>query len=622
MCGLITIIYKDPNRLVDEKTDHLEHIGRAMVDTLRHRGPDESKVVRMGNAVLGHTRLSIIDLSTGSQPILNEDNNVAVLLNGEIYNFPELKISMMKKGHVFRTNTDTEVIVHLYEEYGEEVFTYLNGMFAIVIYDIARNVLLAARDRMGEKPILFWESNELLIIASELKSILVHPQVERQIDPQALGLYLNSMYVPAPLCIFKGIKKLAPAHFLRFENGKVTLKQYWRPMQSIRWDWRLEDINDVFIELFSNAVKIRTISDVPIGVFLSGGIDSSAVTAFMSLAYQGAVKTFTVGFEDEIDERPYAKLVADRYHTEHTELFVTDQIDAVMQSVIEYFDEPFGDSSAIPTYLVAREARKHVKVILTGDGGDELFAGYGSYIDQKYLLGGRISSFVFKKANQALIQCFKKGLLEACYARSSDETALSHWLWVRTISTQAEIEKSMRLSAPDIAGFFKHNRWLPFTGKDPLSIAFEHDFNYYLPDDLLKKVDMAAMLASLECRAPFLDHRLVEFAMQIPPILKVKNDVSKYLLKQMMTDYLPEPILTRKKTGFGAPVSSWLNGGLKGMTLDCLGTGSKLESILSKDSIQSCIQAFYDNKSSKNDYRTAFRVWLLLVLELWMRKYA
>lgn len=544
-----------------------------------------------------------------------------MLLNGEIYNFHELRADLEKKGHCFQSTSDTEVIVHLYEECGEEVFTKLNGMFAIVIYDTRSNILLAARDRAGEKPLVYWESPELFAVASEIKALLQLPGFSRDVNVNALALYLNSMYVPAPLSIFSGIRKLPPAHFLRFDGNKTVFRKYWDPQQQIKWEWKEDEIKEQFLEIFSDAVKIRTYSDVPIGVFLSGGIDSSAVTAFMARNCTNPVKTFTVGFTQEIDERPFARMVAERYRTDHTELLVSDRVEDVVEEVLGYFDEPFGDSSAIPTYLVSREARKFVKVILTEDGGDELFAGYGSYIDQKYQIGNRIGTKLYKTANQLTLKYFGKGFLEDCYPRDPDTfKAFEHWHWVRTVFHENELQCIINQEFNSVRDYFRNKRWLEVQGEDALSISYSFDLNYYLPDDLLKKVDMASMLASLECRAPFLDYRLIELSLRIPPNLKVKNDCLKYLLKGSMSEHLPTEVLQWPKTGFGAPVESWLKNHLKAMTYDLLSPGCRIESFIHRKSIQHCLDMLY-NRSTNTDYRVAQKMWLLLVFEIWMRKY-
>jgi len=621
VCGLITLLRKgqtDPNK--SEIGPNLLGICRDMLDTLKFRGPDEQTLVQFGPAILGHTRLSIIDLSTGSQPIYNEGKTVAVLLNGEIYNFLELRDELESKGHRFSTRSDTEVVVHLYEEVGEGVFSKLNGMFAIVLYDLKRNLLLAGRDRAGEKPLVYWDSGTEMVFASELKAILRHPSFRKEVDLEALALYFNCMYVPAPLTIFKGARKLPPAHYMKIHDDNVEIKKYWDPKVEIQWDLQADGAVEEYLSLFSDAVKRRIISDVPIGVFLSGGIDSSAVTAFMALNCCSPIKTFTVGFGDEIDERSFARLVAERYRTEHTELFVKDNIEDVVQQVISYFDEPFGDSSAIPTYMVSKEARNFVKVILTGDGGDELFAGYDSYIDQKYQIGGRVTTKALRTINELCVKVFGVNPVERLYPKRSGKWAEKHWRYVRTVLGEEQIDDLFLQPSYGTADFFSKNKWLEVIGTDALSKSYSHDLNFYLPDDLLKKVDMASMLTSLECRAPFLDHRLIEFSLKIPPQLKVKHDIVKYLLKKSLTGYLPPEILSRRKTGFGAPVESWLKNQLREMTLDILAPGCKCEQFLKRDSISKAIGAVHRPKRNI-DYRVPYRLWLIVVFELWLREY-
>jgi asparagine synthase (glutamine-hydrolysing) len=621
MCGLITIYGKKHDLDSDQATAHLLRTGQDMLKTLQRRGPDEFSLLKFGPALLGHTRLSIIDLHTGSQPIFNEDKSIAVLLNGEIYNYREIRADLEKSGHRFQSTSDTEVIVHLYEECGEEVFSKLNGMFAIIIYDSRLNTLLAARDRIGEKPIVYWESAETFVVASEIKALLQFPGVSRDIDTNALAIYLNSMYVPAPLTIFSDIKKLQPSHFIKIFNGKTSIHRYWNPVRAIKWDWKEDDIREQFLDIFEDSVKIRTYSDVPLGVFLSGGIDSSAVAAFMARNSAVPIQTFTVGFTQDIDERPFARIVAEKYRTDHTELLVSDRVVDVVDEVIGYFDEPFGDSSAIPTYLISREARKHVKVILTGDGGDELFAGYQAYLNQKYQTGNRIETKIFKTINQCFLGLFGFGPLESLYPKkTNNHLPFQHWHWVRTIFTDQELQEILLLRSEKSQKFFRDRHWLDLDGTDALTISYAFDMNFYLPDDLLKKVDMASMLCSLECRAPFLDYRLIDLSLKIPPNLKVKNDCLKYILKKSLDGLLPSEILNRRKTGFGAPVDAWLRNNLKSMVLDHLQHGSKIESFIDKEYIQSVMNDFY-RKDSCDDFRIPSKLWLLFILEVWMKKY-
>ena len=617
MCGLIGLFFK--KQLSTQESDRVRRSCGEMLDTLAFRGPDEKSLVQMGSVFLGHTRLSIIDLVSGSQPIFNEDKSVAVVLNGEIYNFRTLRDDLIKKGHQFSSKSDTEVIVHLYEDEGENVFARLTGMFSIVIYDHARKLLLAARDRIGEKPLIYQDDGDKFLAASELKALLKFSGGRNELDSDALSLYLNCMYVPAPLTIFRNFKKLLPGHYIKVTSDKTEIRKYWSPELEVRRDWKESEIIDGFRTIFSKAVEDRIVSDVPIGVFLSGGMDSSAVTAVMAQCCPGRIKTFSLGFAEEIDERPYAKLVADRYRTDHTEILIEDKVEDVFAEIIGYFDEPFGDSSAIPTYLVSREARKHVKVILTGDGGDELFAGYDSYNDQKYQLSGRISTRLLREVSN-LFNLNNNGIFDMLYPRLRSNSAREHWLGVRSVFSDGEIAGLFNNHPVRTSGYFEKNHWLNVKNSDALSIAFAHDLNFYLPDDLLKKVDMASMRASLECRAPFLDHALIEFCMKIPPQMKLKNNNMKYLLKNAFKNDLPEEILNRPKHGFGAPVENWLKKPLRQMTFDYLAPGCKIESLINRIAIDSIIESVYKLNKCE-DYRVPFKLWLILILEAWMRSY-
>lgn len=619
MCGIVGIYLKPPYRNGDADEGMLQ-VGRRMLESLHFRGPDECHLVMSDAVVLGHTRLSIIDLSTGTQPIYNEDRTIAVILNGEIYNYRELRRELAAKGHCFRTHSDTEVIVHLYEEMGEALFSRLNGMFSILIHDRKKDLVLGARDRVGEKPFVYCETGTGVFFASEIKALLQVPGVARTIDPVALALYLKNLAVPAPCTIFSKIRKLQPAHYIKVQGTVLEIRRYWTPHLAVDWNADEKRIFEEFQAIFSEAVRSRTIADVPLGVFLSGGIDSSAVVAFMSRHCSGPVKTFSVGFGDEIDERPFARIVADRYQTQHTELFVDQKIEDVVVDVLEYFDEPFGDSSAVPTYLVAREARKHVKVVLTGDGGDELFAGYSSYLSQKYIRGNRLTSRAYRDINRLSKATLGKTLHDRWYSRVASAYAKQHLDEVRSIYSADEIFRMVGVEPEKIRRYYNNNKWLDLDSGDSLSCAYEFDTNYYLPDDLLKKVDMASMMTSLECRAPFLDHHLVEFAMKIPPNLKVKNDILKYVLKQSLVQDLPAEILCRPKTGFGAPQESWMRRQLKPQLLDYLAPGCHCESLIPRAIIDGVTKEFYGSERCAS-WRLPSKLWLLFVLEVWLRKY-
>jgi len=618
MCGFIVIKRFVSAQLHGEVLEQSLRIGRRLLETQRFRGPDEFNVVPFGSAILGHARLSIIDLSTGTQPIYNEDGTVAVLLNGEIYNYQALRNSLQAKGHTFATRSDTEVIVHLYEEVGEDVFAHLNGMFSVVIYDSRSDVLLAGRDRIGEKPLLYWQTDDEIIFATELKAIAAHPDFQKRLCDDALSLYFQVMYVPAPLTIFDGVTKVQPASYVKVANGKLESRSYWSPLQAGDPLVDEHEIVEEFESLFTDSVSIRRVADVPIGVFLSGGIDSSAVAAFMAQVSNQPVRTFSARFGDSIDETPYAELVAQRYGTEHYLLNIEEDIVDVLQDVLTYFDEPFGDSSALPTYMISRKAREHVKVVLTGDGGDELFGGYDAYIDQKHLVGGRVTTKAADVLNSVARRVVGLDVRERFYPRNSGHWAETHWLWIRTVFREHDLPALLRKPGISGADFFSRQRWLDVGRKDALSRAYSHDLNFYLPDDLLKKVDMASMHASLECRAPFLDHRLIEFSLRIPPAMKLKNDVLKYLLKRALERHVPNEILYRSKQGFGAPLEAWFDNQLRELSNDLLHVGCMSEAFIERRAIQNALDDVFVRKC-EGDYLAAPRLWLILVLEIWMR---
>lgn len=618
MCGIVSILAKS-QAIAEQSADLVQAQLPLMLRTLDLRGPDEQHHQRHGMAWLGHTRLSIIDLAGGSQPIFNEDGTIGTVFNGEIYNFLKLRRDLKNRGHVFRTNSDTEVIVHLYEEYGEGLFAHLNGMFAIALFDTKTDTFLIGRDRLGEKPVIYRETEEHIFVASEMKALLAWQDTPREVDPEALALYLNFMCVPAPLTIFRGIKKLPPAHYLKHQAGRTSITPYWQP--DIRIDWSMTEARAVeeFQGLFAESVRNRIISDVPLGVFLSGGVDSSAVTAFTAQVSDAPVNTFCAGFADGPDERPYARLVADRYGTNHHELHVKTSLVEAFEAVMDYFDEPFADSSSIPTYLVSKAAKEHVTVVLTGDGGDELFGGYDAYIDQKYLRGGRVLSRLNRIVAEGATRRGWRSVADTLYPTRSGSWQEKHWHHLRSIVPPGDMSLWLEGKPADTGKFFRSHKWLEIPDRDALSVAFSFDLNYYLPDDLLKKVDMASMLSSLECRAPFLDHHLVEFSLRIPPTLKLRGDSLKHVLKQSLAAHLPQEILYRSKQGFGAPVLQWINGPLKELSRDLLRPGCRVEQLLDGDQVRNVVN-MADGRAVR-DFRTPFQVWEVLVLEWWLRKY-
>lgn len=606
MCGILAHVTKSDGGIIPPDTF------ATMLATLARRGPDDSSVLHRQGVSLGHRRLSIIDVVGGSQPVFNEDGDIACILNGEIYNFEELRRQLKDSGHHFRTQSDTEVVVHLYEEAGEQVFSRLTGMFAIVIADFRNRRLLVARDRLGEKPVYYVNSAEYFTCASEIKAFRHHPRVRRRIDAQALESYFRFGWVAGNRSILEGIKRLEPAHYLQIEGASCKKVRYWSPDLSPLKVGRAELCDRVVAEL-DRTMANKLISDVPLGVFLSGGLDSSAVVAIASRHSSTRLKTFSVGFGAGVNELPYARLVAERYDTEHTELIVGGDLLQAVQSVAEYYDEPFADSSSIPTYLISKAAREYVTVILTGDGGDELFAGYEGYARLRGYSRHRLLSKALRAADFMLAKGVSASVLDALYPLPGSDGAQITWRDTR--SSFSDEDLGALLGRPVATGPSETTGLK--IGDDPLSQAFEFDLSYYLPDDLLKKVDMASMASSLECRAPMLDHQLVELCLRIPAIEKVRGGQDKSLLREAMRPYLPAPILTREKQGFGAPLAHWLRSELREMVAELKSPSARYRDFIdhqeARRGVEQSMQELDDN------WRAPLRVWTLLMFEFWLR---
>lgn len=613
VCGIAAVLLTGQPGAADAGAAAVDAC-RRMVATLHHRGPDEQHVVAFGPCLLGHARLSIIDLATGSQPISNEDGSISVVFNGEIYNYVELRDQLAARGHVFQTQSDTEVIPHLYEEYGDDFPQHLNGMFAIALWDARRQRLVAARDRMGEKPLLYAATPAGFALASELRAFRELNWLTRSIDTGAIGLFFSSMYVPAPHTIFREVKKLPPAHLMVVDVDGIQIRPYWTPAITIDESCRDEEWVSRLEDLFADSVARRLIADVPLGVFLSGGIDSSAVTAFAAQASTAPIHTYTVEFVGDIDERPWARQVAQRYGTDHHEIVIESRVDDEVEAVLTHMDEPFGDSSLVPTKIVSRAAREHVKVILGGDGGDELFGGYSMYLDQRLQRGSRLAT-AGARAYQRL------GLGDPPPYRGAMTRPYDKWHHARSVTHQDELAALLTFDPPDAAQFFRRERWLRLSEPDPLSVAFNYDLNYYLPDDLLKKVDMASMMASIETRAPFLDHRFVELCLSIPTERKLRGGMLKRMLKQLLVPHLPHDLLHRPKQGFGAPVGAWLRQRLQPLVRDLLAPGCRSQQFVQRAWIDRSLSDVY-NAAPSAEYRVDYRLWMLLVFELWLRRWA
>ena len=563
MCGICGIYSFEGEKIGKSQV-------KSMCDAIAYRGPDDEGYFIDKNIGLGMRRLSTIDLSTGKQPIHNEEEDIWVVFNGEIYNFPELKEELETKGHRFYTNSDTEVIVHAYEEYGVECLQKFNGMFAFALWDSKKKQLFIARDRLGVKPLHYYIDKKKFIFGSEIKSILKDQSVARKVNIDALQQYLALEYIPAPLTMFEGINKLPPGHYLLLKNGKIDIKKYWdlsfNPGENSEAYYIAKTRS-----LLKDAVEKRLISDVPFGAFLSGGIDSSTIVCFMSEIMNQPVKTFSIGFNEEsYNETKYARIVANKFNTEHYEQIVdSEKIRPLFKEMIPLLDEPLGDPSLFPTYLVSKFARKHVTMVLSGDGGDELLAGYDWYVADKLskyykiipgnkrLIPSVLNSLKPTSHSKGLINKSKK-FIEGFKLPNE----LGHVRWMtaydKRIANVAKID-------PYSAIKYYTNRKL-----DRLSRAQYIDIKTYLPDDILTKVDRATMYTSLEARNPFLDYRFVEFAATIPSNLRLNGMQTKYILKEAMKNKIPKSVLYKRKQGFTMPLKHWARKELKDIFIEKL----------------------------------------------------
>jgi asparagine synthase (glutamine-hydrolysing) len=602
-----------------------------MCDALIHRGPDDEGYYSDSTVALGMRRLKIIDLETGSQPVHNENKDIWVVFNGEIYNFPALREELIKKGHLFYTKSDTEVIVHLYEEYAQDCVTRMNGMFAFALWDLSKRRVLLARDRIGKKPLHYTQIGDTFIFASEIKAILRYPGVERQMDRISLSKYLAYEFVPAPRTIFSGIHKVSPAELLMIENGAVKKKSYWDIEVDRRLNLTEGQITERVDSLLEDAVKIRLISDVPIGIFLSGGIDSSAIVSYMSRVSKRKIKTFTIGFkEGSFDEVSYARRVADFFGTEHHErILEAGQMCQLLPKITDFLDEPLADASIIPTYLLSSVTKEDITVAIGGDGGDELFGGYPTY--QAHRIAGFYERLpvclrdrVINKAVERIPASFKNISLDfkakKFISGISYPPAVRHQIWLGAFS-HIEIAQLLKdpgeNSLPD--HLFSESIGLMNSKKiaDAVEQAMFLDLKLYLQDDILVKVDRASMAASLEVRAPFLDYRLVELVWAIGLNSRLKGFTTKYILKRILKNRLPKIILGRQKKGFGIPVAQWVCGELKELVTDTLAEGRiKREGLFNHQYVARILKEHF---SRKIDHRK--KIWSLLMFELWMQKY-
>ena len=623
MCGIAGWINLENNRSENSKA-----VLHTMCERMKHRGPDSEGLWTDEMVALGMRRLSVIDLHTGEQPVYNEDKSVVVMMNGELYNYREVRADLEKRGHKFVTSSDTEILPHLYEEYGEAMLDEINGMFAFALWDKRKQKLLIARDKFGEKPLYYGVFDGKLIFASEPKVLLANPAVKAEINLNSLRQYLSFDYVPAPNSIYKGISKLPAAHFLTVERGEIKTRRFWNlTWQKSSTNLSLSDSAKELRELLADAVRMRLVADVPLGILLSGGVDSSTVAAFATQFSSEKVKTFSIGFEeDSFDESKFARQVANHLQTEHyEEKLSVEKASDLISEIGTWLDEPMSDGSLIPTLLLSKFVRKHVTVALGGDGGDEIFAGYPMYFAHKVanfyngipgvlrnnLIEPIVNNLPVSNKNLSFDYKAKRFVRAAKY-----DLVTRHHSWFGSFS----IDEQTQLLSKDVLAQTSNDIYKD--AKNLLEICDAEneiekmqflDINFYMAEDILTKVDRASMSVSLETRAPFLDPRVAQFAASIPLEYKLKGNKGKYILKKAVEPLLPKNILHRPKKGFGIPIAEWLKGRLNPLMHDMLDeTRLKNQGLFDEKFVQKLIKEHETNTASHHK-----QLWTLLVFQLW-----
>ncbi|MFP5263028.1 MAG: asparagine synthase (glutamine-hydrolyzing) [Blastocatellia bacterium] len=624
MCGIAGMCGPETGMSAAESRDVLSRMCRV----IEHRGPDDEGFYVEGGTALGMRRLSIIDLFTGHQPITNEDGSLWIVFNGEVYNFREIREGLVARGHVFQSNTDTEVILHLYEERGEDCVEPLRGMFAFAIWDARDRSLFLARDRVGVKPLHYTLAGGTLVFASEIKSLLQHPAVRREVNAEAISDFLSFGYVPDPASAFAGVAKLPAGHTLTFKDGKVTTRRYWDfqyadgaaagPARDERY------YTARLLDLLDESIKLRLVSDVPLGAFLSGGIDSSAVVAMMARHMGRPVKTFSIGFsESSFDELHYARIAARHFNSDHHEFVVTPDVCKIVEEVVWHHDEPFADVSSIPTYIVSKMAREHVKVVLSGDGGDELFAGYERYvIDRSRERFARIPRFVRKNVMLKVSSAMPRAAYGKNFLRNISLDAGERYIDSLSLlnrQSKSELisgEFKRSLGAHDSSEQFE--RLLAASNSSvQINRLLYLDSKTYLPGDILTKVDRMSMAHSIEAREPLLDHKLIEFVQTIPASLKLRGLETKHVLKRALEGLVPREIINRPKQGFGVPINKWLNNDLRELLGDTLtDRRTRQRGYFDAGAVDALLD---EHRRGRRDH--ALQLWGLLTLELWHRAF-
>jgi asparagine synthase (glutamine-hydrolysing) len=604
--------------------------------TLHHRGPDEADGVALGAAGAAMCRLSIIDLACGQQPMASDDGTRWIVYNGETYNFRELRAELEARGRRFRTRSDTEVVLQAYQEWGPDAVTRLRGMFAFCIVHAAgegaerrAERLFLARDPVGKKPLYYWHDGERFVFGSEIKALLAHPGVARRMNRRVLPLYLAHGYVPAPYTMFEGIHELPPGHTLTVHaDGRMEARPYWDGWMPPARPARISEGEAVerLRVLLEDAVRVRMVSDVPLGAFLSGGIDSTAVVAYMARHADRPVRTFAIGFGDDptFNELEHARTAARALGTEHHEFVVTADAVELLPTLVRHHDQPFGDSSAIPTYLVSKLTREHVTVALTGDGGDELFAGYERFAAARLAERYRRTPAVARAMVAAALRTFPestgyRGFVRRArrFVESAPLPLAERYLgWVGIFAPDAIAAMAVDGDGVDPTDHFAR-QFQPVADRDPIAQLLYVNARTYLPGDLLVKTDRMSMAASLEARSPFLDTALIEFAAALPTDLKLKGSITKHVLKRAMEGVVPAEIIRRRKHGFGVPLGAWFRGPLAGYLREVLLSPRSLgRGLFRADAVRALVD---EHQSGRRDH--AHRLWTLLTLELWQRAY-
>lgn len=617
MCGICGIAYTDRAKRVDRSRL------RAMNKALQHRGPDDSGAWSGGHVALAMRRLSVIDLFRGKQPFANEEESIVLVYNGEIYNYRELRHDLEQRGHVFRTLSDTEVVLRAYEEHGDDALLRFNGMFAFALYDARHDRLLLARDRAGIKPLYYSFHEGALVFASELDALMRSGLVRGALNSSAIEAYFSFLYIPAPETVYRDAEKLLAGHKLVLQHGRVQIEPFWQLEMNPDPKWTLHEAAERYTELLSEAVKAQCVSEVPLGAFLSGGIDSSSVVAMMHVTSAAPVKTFAIGFDDaHADELRYARIAAQHFETDHTEEILRPDMADTTPYLARFFGEPFADSSALPMWLVSQVARREVTVALSGDGGDELFAGYSwMHMTRNVQRYQRVPALV-RRIGDGALRLLPKTPLTQKLKRFSADSFMDPANIFRRRQTAIDRETRNALYSPELAahiaeeGVDRYREWMDrYSGLSALDSMLALDFSVYLPDDILAKVDRMSMAHSLEARVPLLDNAIIDFAATLPVSMKLRGRVSKVVVKKAIGPIMPPELMKQRKHGFAIPVHRWFRHELRDHFLNAVLSHEARNSALLN---RRAIRAMYDAHIQREDHH-GHALWAVLMFEHWLR---